>query len=78
MQAFNQGQIVVSDFSGLERQMYQIRNDDIKKMNDLIKSGETAIILEISYDDDRKNCWLKILTRMGIIGYVPSIWMKSV
>jgi len=78
MRFFYLGQIVIADFSGLERQMYRLKNDDVKRIDRFLQKGDIGIILEIAHDADGDNCWLKLLTNGGIVGHVPSIWMKSV
>lgn len=78
MQLFYLGQMVTSDFSGLERQMYKLHNQDIKCIDHFLEKDDIGIILEIAYDTDGRNCWLKLLTNDGVIGHVPSIWMRSV
>lgn len=77
MHFFYPGQMVIADFSGLERQMYKLRNNDIKHIDHFLEKNDVGIILEVAYDNDKKNCWLKLLTNGGIVGHVPSIWMRS-
>lgn len=77
MRLFYLGQMVVADFSGMERQMYKLQNNDLKRIDRFLEKDDIGIVLEIAYDADKRNCWLKLLTNAGVVGHVPSIWMKS-
>ena len=78
---FYLGQIVVSDFSGKERQMFDMGPDGPERnheIDNLLNIKDSSMVIDVC-DEGNKGCvWIKLLTSSGNIGYVPSIWIKKI
>ena len=78
---FRLGQIVVSDFSGPKRHVYDTENFSSslpeRSKDVFINKDEICVVLE-SQGESKNFLWLKLLTSSGTIGYVPSIWVRSI
>ena len=74
--SFCTGQIVTSDFSGPRRSMYNIIEKDLVQASYELHHNDIGIILD-RYDENSNCVWVKILTSTGLIGYIPSIWIRA-
>jgi hypothetical protein len=78
---FSPGQIVISDFTGPSRCMSILGNEGPEKskqeFDNLLNIKDISVIVD-TYDDGAGFTWVKLLTSMGHVGYVPSIWVKKI
>jgi len=77
---FHLGQIVISDFSGPRRSMYDVNEYTSTLLptstdNLFIYNNEIGIVLDL-HEESKKFIWLKLLTSSGAVGYIPSIWVN--
>jgi hypothetical protein len=79
---FSLGEIVVSDFSGMSRQMYTMGNQGPQKSkqenDNLLNIKDVGIVVDIYNEGAMGFTWIKLLTSTGSIGYIPSIWVKKI
>lgn len=78
---FSLGEIVVSDFSGMSRQMYTMGNQGPQKSkqenDNLLNIKDVGIVVDVYNEGAGGFTWIKLLTSTGSIGYIPSIWVKK-
>ena len=79
---FFPGQIVISDFTGPSRQMFNLGNQGPEKskqeFDNLLNIKDVSIVVDTYEEGAGRFTWVKLLTSMGHLGYVPSIWVKKI
>lgn len=80
---FRLGQIVVPNFTGISRYMYELDEDgpsQIKydQLDNTLNTNDIGVIIDTYHETDSSFTWIKLLTSTGRVGYVPPIWIKIV